>query len=39
MDSSSEGLSLMFLIESIALISREDVDSPGKLTREFSKID
>ena len=35
----SEGLSLMFIIESITLIIREDVDSPGQLTRELSKIE
>ena len=34
-----KGLSLAFIIESIALIIREDVDSPGQLTRELSKID
>ena len=34
-----ESLSLAFIIESIALIIREDIDSLGLLTRELSKID
>ena len=35
---SSEGLSLTFIIESIALITREDIGSPGQLTREVWKL-
>ena len=34
-----EGVSLAFIIESITLINREDIDPPGQLTRELSKID
>ena len=31
-------LSLAFIIESVALIIREDINSLGQLTRELSKI-